>query len=61
KLILNAPLVGTLNIQKVGSDPIANAKASFKAGRNAINLAVSSTPLIIRSSIAKINITEEVN
>ena len=48
KLILNAPVA--LNIQKVGGDPIAVTKASFKAGSNAINVAVSSTPRIIRCS-----------
>ncbi|MFH0351443.1 MAG: hypothetical protein ACHBMF_05870 [Chromatiales bacterium] len=58
KLILNAPVAGALNIQKVGSDPIAVSKASFKAGSNAINVAVSSTPRIIRSAGADPNITE---
>jgi len=59
KLILNAPVA--LNIQKVGGDPIAVTKASFKAGSNAINVAVSSTPRIIRCSVAEINIMEAVN
>ncbi|MGH8523856.1 MAG: hypothetical protein ACREXY_06465, partial [Gammaproteobacteria bacterium] len=58
KLILDASVAGELNIQKVGSDPIAVTKASFKAGSNAINVAVSSTPRIIWVSGANIDITE---
>ena len=58
KLIFDAPVAGTLNIQKVGSDPIAITKTSFQAGSNAISVAVSSTPRIIRPSVAKMDIKE---
>ncbi|MGH8602174.1 MAG: cellulase family glycosylhydrolase [Gammaproteobacteria bacterium] len=57
-LILNAPVAGALNIQEVGSDPIAVTKASFEAGSNAIKVAVSSTPRIIWVPGANIDITE---
>lgn len=56
-LIFDAPVAGTLNIQKVGSDPIALTKTSFQAGSNA-NCGRLEYPSDIRSSVAKINITE---